>query len=83
MRVSPRIGEHDLQIKLNHAKDFLTENNKVQVSVVFRGRENQHKDLGWALAERMKIALNDFGDIEGRPSTFGNRLIMTIIPKKK
>ncbi|MFH1368320.1 MAG: translation initiation factor IF-3 [Elusimicrobiota bacterium] len=82
IRVSPRIGAHDLEIKLNHAKEFLSENNKVQVSVVFRGRENRHKDLGWALAERIKIALNDAGEMEGRPSTFGNRLIMMLIPKK-
>ncbi|OGS02601.1 MAG: translation initiation factor IF-3 [Elusimicrobia bacterium RIFOXYA1_FULL_47_7] len=83
VRVRPRISEHDLEIKLRHAKDFLAEFNKVQVTIVFMGRENQHKDLGYALGEKIKGLLIEYGDLEGRPSSFGNRIIMTFIPKKK
>jgi translation initiation factor IF-3 len=82
VRVRPRIGEHDLEIKLNHAKEFLAEQNKVQVTVLFLGRENQHKDLGWALLEKIKTYLSDVGDIEGRPAMMGNRLIVMVVPKK-
>ena len=82
VRVRPRIGEHDLEIKLNHAKEFLAEQNKVQVTVLFLGRENQHKDLGWALLEKIRVYLADVGDIEGRPAMMGNRLIVMVVPKK-
>ena len=82
VRVRPRISEHDLEIKLNHAKEFLAEQNKVQVTVLFLGRENQHKDLGWALLEKIKTYLADAGDIEGRPAMMGNRLIVLVVPKK-
>lgn len=83
VRMRPGIGEHDLGIKMEHAKEFLAENNKVQVSIVFRGRENQHRDLGMVLADKVRIALLEVGDVEGRPTHFGNRLIMSIMPKKK
>lgn len=82
VRIRPRIGEHDLDVKLKHAKEFLQEHNKVQFTVVFMGRENQHKDLGYQLIEKIKTALLDVGDAEGRPSSFGNRLILSFIPKK-
>jgi translation initiation factor IF-3 len=83
VRLSPRIGEHDLEIKLNHAREFLTEQNKVQVTVMFRGRENQHRDLGYALISKIGTYLIGYGEIEGRPSQMGNRLIVMVVPIKK
>lgn len=83
VRLSPRIGEHDLEIKLNHARDFLSEQNKVQITVVFRGRENQHRDLGYALIQKIGSYLAGFGEIEGRPAQMGNRLIVMVVPVKK
>lgn len=83
VRIRPRIGQHDLDIKLNHAREFLKENDKVQVSIMFLGRENQHRDLGYKLVDKIKDALADCGEMEQRPSMFGNRLIFMMMPKKK
>lgn len=82
VRIRPRISDHDLDIKLKHAAEFLSELNKVQLTVIFMGREMQHRDLGWALAEKVKLKLAEIGEIENRPSMMGNRLIMTFVPKK-
>ncbi|OGS17524.1 MAG: translation initiation factor IF-3 [Elusimicrobia bacterium RIFOXYA2_FULL_50_26] len=82
VRVRPRISEHDLEIKLKHAREFLSEQNKVQVTIVFMGREMQHRDLGRALGEKIKTMLVENGDLEHNPSMMGNRLILTFVPKK-
>ena len=82
VRVRPRIGEHDLEVKIKHAREFLMEQNKVQVTVMFMGREMQHRDLGMALAEKIKNSLADISDVERRPVMMGNRLFLSLVPKK-
>jgi translation initiation factor IF-3 len=83
VRIRPRIGGHDLEIKMKHAREFLQEGNKVQVTVVFMGREMQHRDLGMALLEKVRATLADIGDVEQhRPSMMGNRMFMSLSPKK-
>jgi translation initiation factor IF-3 len=82
VRVRPRIGDHDLEIKLKHAREFLQEHNKVQITVVFMGREMQHRDLGMALLEKVRANLADIGDPEQRPSMMGNRMFVAFSPKK-
>lgn len=82
VRMRPRIGEHDLDIKLKHAREFLQELNKVQITVQFMGREMQHRDLGYALLEKVKAKLADVGDPEQRPISMGNRMFLAFNPKK-
>ncbi|MEI8218346.1 MAG: translation initiation factor IF-3 [Elusimicrobiota bacterium] len=82
IRVRVRISDHDLETKLKHAREFLTENNKVQATVVFMGREMQHRDLGMKLLERIYTTLGDISELEQRPNLFGNRLSITLMPKK-
>jgi translation initiation factor IF-3 len=82
IRLRPKIGEHDLLIKINHAREFIEAGDKVQVSVMFMGRENQHRDLGHVLAKRIIEMLSDVALVERNPQQFGNRLIMYLIPKK-
>ena len=82
VRIRPRIGEHDLEVKVKHAREFLAEQNKVQFTVVFLGREMQHRDLGFALLQKVKLSLADVGDAEHNPASMGNRLILSFIPKK-
>jgi translation initiation factor IF-3 len=82
VRIRPRIGEHDLEIKLKHAREFLQEHNKVQITVVFMGREMQHRDLGMALLEKVRAKLIDIGDPDQRPSMMGNRMFVSFSPKK-
>lgn len=83
LRMRPNIGEHDLQVKLNHAREFLENNDKIRFSIMFRGRENIHRDLGVNLSKRIIETLADIGEVEGRSSMMGNRLIVSIIPLKK
>jgi translation initiation factor IF-3 len=82
VRVRPRIGEHDLEIKLKHAREFLMANDKVQITVMFMGREMQHRELGMALINKIKANLADVSDVEHSPSMFGNRIFLNLMPKK-
>ena len=82
IRLRPNIGEHDLMVKINHSIEFLHKNDKVRFTIMFKGRENTHKDLGDALAKRIRVILTDHGDLEGRPFQMGNRLMMSFLPKK-
>lgn len=83
VRIRPRIGEHDLEIKLKHAREFLLEHNKVQITVLFMGREMQHRDLGYALINKVKALLADVGAPEqSHPSMMGNRMFVYFSPIK-
>jgi translation initiation factor IF-3 len=82
VRVRPRIGEHDLEIKLKHAREFLQEHNKVQITVMFMGREMQHRELGMTLIHKIKETLSDVADVEHQPQMMGNRLFLALAPKK-
>ena len=74
IRLNPRIASHDLQTKVKHIEEFLKEHNKVRVTVVFRGRENQHRNLGEEILMAIKDNLSSVGVVEGRPSMMGNRM---------
>ena len=81
IRLNPRIGENDLQTKIRQMDKFLQEHNKVRVTVVFRGRENQHKDLGENILDRICEALSAVGAREGKSQLLGNRMSITIAPQ--
>ena len=69
-------------VKLNHAKEFLEGNNKVRFTIMFKGRENTHKELGDRLAVRIQNELKEHGEIETRPFLMGTRLLMSFTQKK-
>jgi translation initiation factor IF-3 len=81
IRVRPKTGDHDLEVKVNHAREFLEEKNKVTISVVFRGREAAHMEEGRKVVQRMIAALEPVGKLEGPPQSMGKRIICTITPK--
>jgi len=83
VRIRPRIGEHDLEVKIKRAKEFIEDGDKVQLTAMFSGREMQHKDLGIQILEKIKVTLADVADVEGRTSSMGNRVYMLLAPKKK
>ena len=80
IRLNPRIASHDLQTKIKHIEEFLKEHNKVRVTVVFRGRENQHRNLGEEILMAIKDNLSSVGIVEGRPSMMGNRMSIMLAP---
>ena len=74
IKLRPKIEEHDFQFKKRHAEEFLEKHHKVKFTVVFRGRELDHKELGRRILERMKKELEHIGVIE-RPAMFEGRLM--------
>lgn len=82
IRFKTRIGTHDLDTKVNHAKEFLQKKDKVRLTVIFRGRENKHKDLGRELLMSIKEKLTDLAVPEGNMQTTGNRMSWTFSPKQ-
>jgi translation initiation factor IF-3 len=83
VRIRPRIGEHDLEVKIKHAREFIEDGNKVQLTAMFSGREMQHKDLGIKIMDKIKESLSDIAEPEGRTSSMGTRVFLTLAPRKK
>ena len=82
MRLRPNIDEHDLMIKVNKARDFLEDGDKVQFTMLFRGRQMAHQGL--ALSNMRKIAegLADISQVEQQPRMQGRRATMLLAPAK-
>ena len=83
VRIRPRIGEHDLEIKIRNARKFIENGDKVQLTAMFSGREMQHKDLGIKIMDKIKDSLSDIAEPEGRISSMGNKVFLTLAAKKK
>jgi len=78
-----RIGDHDLEIKVNRAKGFLEEGNKVQFTLRFKGREMAHQDLGFALFRRVKTDLWQVSKVERDAKMEGRRMTLVLQPDHK
>jgi len=80
IRFGPNTDEHDFQFKLKHAQEFLSDGNKVQASVFFRGRSIQFSEQGEKLLLRFAVELEGYGRAEQMPKLEGKRMIMTLAP---
>jgi len=83
VKLRPKTDEHDLQFKIKHVRRFLEEGNKAKVTLVFRGREITHMDIGRALIERFASEIQDVAVIENQPRVEGRNLFMIVAPKAK
>lgn len=81
VRVRPKIAEHDYVIKLKRAMEFLKEGNKVKVSLMFRGRENAHREIGRRVVDRFSTDLQGIGSVEYGPVLEGRMINMIVAPK--
>ncbi len=81
IRLRPKTGEHDIEFKVKRAKGFLEHKNKVQVTVIFRGRELAHIDEGRKVMEGVVQELLEHGKLEMPPMQQQRRIICTIAPK--
>jgi translation initiation factor IF-3 len=81
MRLGLKIGEHDLDIKMRKVTGFLETGHKVKITLIYRGRELAHKDLGFKLAEKI---IEDFGDgiAVDQPPQFAGRQLNFVIRNK-
>lgn len=83
LRFGPNIGDHDLEIRINRAKQFLEDGDKLKINIQFRGRMITHQDVGRTKMQRMLSELADFADIERGPVMEGRSLLAFLQPKKK
>ncbi len=81
IRVRPKTGDHDIQVKVNKAREFLAHKDKVIVTVVFRGRELAHVEEGRRVIDDILAQLEDVSKIEAPPVHHGRRMICTLAPK--
>lgn len=82
VRFTPTVHEHDLETKLKHIQEFLAANDKVRITVFFRGREIVHKDLGRRLIAVITERLKEKAKVDKEPMFEGKRLIMVLSPKR-
>jgi len=83
VKLRPKTDEHDLQFKIKHVRRFLEEGNKAKITLVFRGREITHMELGQNALERVANDLQDIALIEVRPKMEGRSMFMIVAPKAK
>jgi translation initiation factor IF-3 len=81
IKVRPKTGEHDLQVKIGHIKKFIGRRDKVKVTVIFRGREITLSKLGMAVLEKIATETEEIASVEQHPKFEGRTLAMILGPK--
>jgi translation initiation factor IF-3 len=81
IKFRPGIDEHDFDFKTRHAREFLAEGNKVKVTMMFRGRQMAHPELGRAVLDRVAETLGDIGKVEQDARLEGKNMTMLMTPK--
>ena len=82
IRLRPKIDPHDLNIKVNHARQFIEKGHKVQFTMMFKGREMMHVDHGTELMKEVLEVLGEEVKVERPAKMLGRRLTMVVIPSK-
>ena len=82
IRLRPKIGNHDFEAKARSARKLLTDGAKVKVTIMFRGREITHPELGWKLLQRMSETLSDAASLDRQPVLEGKRLSIILAKTK-
>ena len=80
IRLRPKIGSHDFEAKARTARKLLIDGAKVKVTLMFRGREITHPDLGWKVLQRMAESLSDVASLERQPVMEGRRMDIILAP---
>lgn len=83
IKLRPTTDEADYQVKLKSIFRFISDGDKVKITIRFRGREVAHNDLGMALLQRMVKDLGDEVAVEQTPKLEGRQMVMVVAPKKK
>ena len=83
IKFRPGTDENDYQIKLRNMIRFLQEEDKVKVTLRFRGREMAHQEIGMRQIERIKTDLQDYASVEQMPKMEGRQMVMILAPVRK
>ena len=82
VKMRPGIEDHDFDFKIRHARRFLEEGNKVKVTMMFRGRQMAHPEIGQQVLARVVEGLADVGKVESSPAMEARSMTMVIAPLK-
>jgi translation initiation factor IF-3 len=82
VKFRPGIEPHDFEFKVRHARRFLEEGNKVKATMMFRGRQMAHPELGLEVLRSLAEILDDVGKVEAQPSMEGRTMTMVVAPRK-
>lgn len=82
IRLRPKIDDHDRNIKVNHAAEFLEKGYKVQFTMLFRGREMMHVDQGHKIMDEIVQTLQERGTLERKAQMLGRRMTIVMAPAK-
>lgn len=80
LKVRPKTDDHDMNVKIKRAMQFLKEGNKVKITVWFRGREHAHHEIGAEQCMRVAQAVEGYGKVEKPPSMDGRNMVMILAP---
>jgi len=80
IRLRPKIGDHDFESKARSARKLLADGAKVKITIMFRGREITHPELGWKLLQRMSETLGDAASQDRQPVLEGKRMNIILAP---
>lgn len=83
LRMRVRIGDHDFDITRRKTQEFLQANDKVRISIRFRGRERERPEFGRELMNRLAEAVADYGVVEQAPKIEGGSMTMVLAPIKQ
>ncbi len=75
LRLRAKTGQHDIDVKINKAREFLGRGDKVKINVMFRGRENAHRDLGFKVMDRVLKDTADVASIDMAPKLMGRSIV--------
>jgi len=81
VKMRPNIEEHDFQVKAKNARKFLTEGDKLKFTIMFRGRQITHPELGEKLCLKLAAELSDISAVEKSPKVEGRNMVMILVPK--
>jgi len=81
IRLRPETEKHDLDIKVNHARQFLGKGHKVQFTMFFRGRQMLHRDHGYGILEEITQSLDELAKIERPARMSGRRMTLLLVPR--
>ncbi len=83
MKLRPKVAEHDFQTKFKGLKQFLEAGEKVKVTIMFRGREMVHQDIGRRILDRVADDAKPFAVVERAPLLEGKNLFMILAPSRQ
>jgi translation initiation factor IF-3 len=81
IKMRPKTDEHDLEFKTRHIERFLKEGNKAKITMIFRGRELMHTNLGKKLLDKLAEDLKEAAIVEQMPRLEGKNMVMVLAPK--